>query len=32
VLKNYINKPEWVLDKINYSSKAAGPLASWVSS
>lgn len=27
VLKNYIQKPEWDVDKIGFSSKAAGPLA-----
>jgi len=32
VLKNYIQKPEWDLEKIGYSSKAAGPLALWVQS
>jgi len=32
VLKNYIQKPEWDIDKIGFSSKAAGPLALWVSS
>ena len=32
VLKNYIQKPEWDVEKINFSSKAAGPLALWVSS
>ena len=32
VLKNYISKPEWDQEKINFSSKAAGPLALWVSS
>lgn len=32
ILAKYINAPEWDVDKINYSSKAAGPLAMWVSS
>jgi dynein heavy chain 1, cytosolic len=32
VMKNYIQKPEWDVEKIGFSSKAAGPLAMWVSS
>jgi len=27
-----LNKPEWDIGKINQASKAAGPLAEWVSS
>ena len=30
--KNYLNKPEWDVGKIMNASKAAGPLAEWVTS
>lgn len=32
VMKTYISKPEWDVEKIGFSSKAAGPLAMWVTS
>ena len=31
-MNNYVNKPEWDLDRIERASKAAGPLAAWVDS
>ena len=32
IIAKYTGKPEWVLDKINNASKAAGPLADWLGS
>jgi dynein heavy chain 1 len=32
LMKNYINNPDWDLVKINKASKAAGPLAEWLTS
>lgn len=30
VINEYLNSPEWDLDSIYRSSKAAGPLAEWL--
>jgi dynein heavy chain 1 len=32
LLTKYLSIPEWNIDKINFASKAAGPLAMWLDS